>query len=47
VIEYAIGAATVSIGWSAYMVALRHVCHINPPAQWIAGPFEMVALPTK
>ena len=40
-----IGAATVSVGWSAYMVSLLHVFHINPPAQWIAGPFEVVALP--
>src|SRR5215813_2914066 len=40
VIEYAIGAATVSISWSAYVVSLLHTFHINLPAQWIAGPFE-------
>jgi len=45
VIEYAIGAATVSISWSGYVVALLHAFHINLPAQWIAGPFEMVMLP--
>lgn len=30
---------------SCRSVSLLHVFHINPPAQWIAGPFEMVALP--
>src|SRR5579859_212881 len=45
VIEYAIGAATVSISWSAYVVSLLHAFGINLPAQWIAGPFEMVELP--
>ena len=45
VIEYAIGSATVSISWSAYMVSLLHAFHINLPVQWIAGPFEMVELP--
>jgi len=45
VIEYAIGSATVSISWSAYVVSLLHAFHIDLPAQWIAGPFEMVALP--
>src|SRR5689334_14594430 len=45
VIEYGIGSATVSISWSAYVVALLHSFHINLPPQWIAGPFEMVALP--
>ncbi len=45
VIEYAIGAATVSISWSAYVVSLLHAFHIDLPARWIAGPFEAVALP--
>lgn len=45
VIEYAIGAATVSISWSAYVVSLLHSFGINLPARWIAGPFEAVALP--
>jgi basic amino acid/polyamine antiporter, APA family len=45
VIEYAIGAATVSISWSAYAVSLLHKLHVNLPAKWIAGPFEVVALP--
>ncbi len=45
VIEYAIGAATVSISWSAYVVSLLHSFHIDLPARWIAGPFEAVELP--
>ena len=45
VIEYAIGSATVSISWSAYVVSLLHTFHIQLPAQWIAGPFEAVMLP--
>jgi APA family basic amino acid/polyamine antiporter len=45
VIEYGIGSATVSISWSAYVVALLHVFHINLPAQWIASPFELAMLP--
>jgi APA family basic amino acid/polyamine antiporter len=45
VIEYAIGAATVSISWSAYVVSLLHTFHINLPARCIAGPFEGVELP--
>ncbi len=45
VIEYGIGSATVSISWSAYVVSLFHSFHIDLPAQWIAGPFEAVALP--
>src|SRR5215831_17431261 len=45
VIEYAIGSATVSISWSAYLVSLLHKIHINLPSQWIAGPFELAALP--
>jgi APA family basic amino acid/polyamine antiporter len=45
VIEYAIGAATVSISWSAYLVSLLRAFHIELPARWIAGPFEAVELP--
>ncbi len=45
VIEYAIGSATVSISWSAYVVSLLHSFHIDLPARWAASPFEAVALP--
>src|SRR5437879_2805216 len=41
VLEYAIGAATVSISWSGYVVSLLHAFHINLPVQWIDGPFDM------
>jgi basic amino acid/polyamine antiporter, APA family len=45
VLEYAIGASTVSISWSAYVVSLLHTFGINLPAQLVAGPFEPVTLP--
>jgi len=45
VIEYGIGSATVSISWSAHVVALLHAFHIQLPAQWIASPFELAMLP--
>jgi basic amino acid/polyamine antiporter, APA family len=45
VIEYAIGAATVSISWSGYVVSLLHDFGIDLPAKWVAGPFEPLALP--
>src|SRR5262245_35551083 len=45
VIEYAIGAATVSISWSAYLVSLLRALGLELPARWIAGPFEAAALP--
>ena len=32
VIEYAVGSATVSISWSAYVVSLLHTFHINLPS---------------
>ncbi len=45
VLEYAVGASTVSISWSAYVVSLLHTFGITLPAQLIAGPFEAVKLP--
>jgi basic amino acid/polyamine antiporter, APA family len=45
VIEYGIGSATVSISWSAHVVALLHAFRIELPAQWIASPFELAMLP--
>ena len=45
VLEYAIGASTVSISWSAYVVSLFHTFGITLPAQLCAGPFEPVKLP--
>ncbi len=45
VLEYAVGSSTVSISWSGYVVSLLHSFGITLPPQWIAGPFEPVALP--
>src|SRR5581483_422034 len=45
VLEYAVGASTVSISWSAYVVSLLHTFGIDLPAQFCAGPFEPVKLP--
>ena len=42
VLEYAVGAATVSISWSGYVVSLLHDFGISLPEQFIAGPFESV-----
>ena len=45
VLEYAVGAATVSISWSGYVASLLADFGIHLPAQWIAGPFEPAMLP--
>ncbi len=40
ILEYAMGAATVSVGWSGYVVAfVRDFIHINLPAAWTTAPF--------
>ena len=45
VLEYAVGAATVSISWSGYVVSVLHDMGITLPAQLVAGPFEPLTLP--
>jgi len=45
VLEYAVGAATVSISWSGYVVSLLHDFGIALPPRFLAGPFEPVHLP--
>ncbi|MFN0169631.1 MAG: amino acid permease [Bryobacteraceae bacterium] len=45
VLEYAVGAATVSISWSGYVVSVLKDFGISLPAQLVAGPFEPVKLP--
>jgi APA family basic amino acid/polyamine antiporter len=45
VLEYAVGAATVSISWSAYVVSLLNDFGLTLPAQFLAGPFEPVHVP--
>ncbi|MFB3828156.1 MAG: amino acid permease [Bryobacteraceae bacterium] len=45
VLEYAVGAATVSISWSGYVVSLLNDLGIRLPAQLVAGPLEPLKLP--
>lgn len=45
VLEYAVGAATVSISWSAYVASFLHDFGINLPERMLASPFETVRLP--
>lgn len=44
VLEYAVGAATVSISWSAYVVSFLHGIGVYPPADLIASPWQSVRL---
>ena len=44
VLEYAVGAATVSIGWSQTVVALLEKFGIHLPPSLIASPFQPVVL---
>src|SRR5258708_7081816 len=44
VLEYAVGAATVSISWSGYVVSLLHDFGFDLPARLAAGPFETLTL---
>lgn len=44
VLEYAVGAATVSIGWSQTVVALLERFGIHLPPSLIASPFQPVVL---
>ena len=44
VLEYCVGAATVSIGWSQTLVAFLQNVGINLPAAYIASPFQPVTL---
>ena len=40
VLEYAAGAATVAVGWSAYVVSLVEGAGVHLPHALVAGPFE-------
>jgi APA family basic amino acid/polyamine antiporter len=42
VLEYAVGAATVSISWSRYLVKLFQNMGINLPPEWTLSPFDTV-----
>jgi basic amino acid/polyamine antiporter, APA family len=45
VLEYAVGAATVSISWSSYVISFLHDFGIELPPQLIASPWQPVTLP--
>jgi len=45
VLEYAVGAATVSIGWSSTLVSILHDFGITLPTSIIASSFQPVTLP--
>jgi len=45
VLEYATGAAAVSISWSAYVVSFLHNFGIELPVKFIASPWQSVHLP--
>ena len=44
VLEYAMGAATVAVGWSGYAVSILHNIGINVPPQFAAAPGTAVTL---
>ena len=44
VLEYAIGAAAVSISWSAYFTSLLQDFNIYLPVQWVASPWQPLTL---
>ena len=45
VLEYAVGAATVSVSWARYVNSFLHDFGINLPAQFMMCPFESTTLP--
>src|SRR3954468_3284458 len=39
ILEYAVAASAVAVGWSGYVVGLiEHLLHIDIPAAWSQGP---------
>ena len=40
VLEYAVGAATVSVSWSSYVVKLLHMFNLELPPSLTAGPWD-------
>jgi APA family basic amino acid/polyamine antiporter len=46
ILEYAVGATTVAIGWSGYVTSILHDLHIHIPAQWAQSPgTRMIQVP--
>jgi len=44
VLEYAVGAATVSVSWSRYVVSLLHDWGVDLPARFVVSPFDTIKL---
>jgi APA family basic amino acid/polyamine antiporter len=44
ILEYALGAATVSVGWAGLVVSFLHEMGIDIPAQFTIGPLESIKL---
>src|SRR4051812_36474798 len=44
ILEYALGAATVAVGWSGNLVTLMHQLGMQFPAKWSAAPGTVVQL---
>ncbi|MDQ1086786.1 amino acid permease [Siphonobacter sp. SORGH_AS_1065] len=44
ILEYSVGAATVAISWSQYLIKFLSSYGIHLPAQLVMGPFEEVTL---
>ena len=44
ILEYALGAATVAVGWSGNLVTLLHQLGVQFPAAWSAAPGTVVQL---
>lgn len=45
ILEYAIGAATVAVSWSAYIVSFLHGIGVHLPTALIASPWQPVKMP--
>ncbi|MEM5455237.1 amino acid permease [Paraburkholderia phytofirmans] len=45
ILEYAMGAATVAVGWSGYIVSLLHNVGINIPPDLATAPGTIIKLP--
>src|SRR5580698_9724351 len=43
ILEYAVGAVTVAIGWSGYVVSLARDLGLNLPARWVSSPIAFDA----
>ena len=44
ILEYALGAATVAVGWSEYVISFLHDVGIQFPAAWSAAPGSVITL---